>query len=319
MSSRRSLSQIIVRLFSNWPAKALALGAAILLYLLVGLENLEERYITLPIRLELPQNLVPAKEYPAFARVYIRGQGDDIYSITEDEIQISADFRQFSREGEYRVALEERRLGLAASIEPLEIRIEPGLLELTLEQRVSAMVPVVPAISGSPAPGYELSSYSVIPDQVEIYGPRSVISQVNELNTEEIELGAQDGDFVLRVALVAPNPLLRFEGSRLVEFRAEISDSILVNTFENVPLIILGLSDEFSADLAVPGGSIRVQASQSLINQTDPEAISLAVDASDIDAPGAYTLSVRPVVPRGFVIFRFDPVEIDIEIRERVQ
>jgi hypothetical protein len=76
MTVSQRASRLIFRLFSNWPAKALALGAAILLYLLVGLDSLEERYITVPVRLDLPPTLVPAAEYPNFARVYLRGTGE---------------------------------------------------------------------------------------------------------------------------------------------------------------------------------------------------------------------------------------------------
>jgi YbbR domain-containing protein len=314
MTVSQRASRLIFRLFSNWPAKALALGAAILLYLLVGLDSLEERYITVPVRLDLPPTLVPAAEYPNFARVYLRGRGSDIFSISEDDIQVSADFSSYSQEGVFQASLTHRRLGVAETIEPLEVRVEPGLITLTLEDRVSATVPVIPILSGSPAPGFELSSYSVIPSEIRIYGPRSAVQRVNELNTESIELSGQDEDFSVRVSVLQSDPLIRFEDARLVEFRGEISDSILVNTFENVPVVILGLDPAFSAVPAEREGSIRAQASQSLINQTDPESISLAIDASDISEPGRYLLPVRPVVPRGFVIFRFDPLEIEVDI-----
>jgi YbbR domain-containing protein len=227
---------------------------------------------------------------------------------------VSADFSSYSQEGVFQASLTHRRLGVAETIEPLEVRVEPGLITLTLEDRVSATVPVIPILSGSPAPGFELSSYSVIPSEIRIYGPRSAVQRVNELNTESIELSGQDEDFSVRVSVLQSDPLIRFEDARLVEFRGEISDSILVNTFENVPVVILGLDPAFSAVPAEREGSIRAQASQSLINQTDPESISLAIDASDISEPGRYLLPVRPVVPRGFVIFRFDPLEIEVDI-----
>jgi hypothetical protein len=316
MNAGKRISRAFIRLFSNWPAKALALAAAILLYLLVGLDSLEERYITVPIRLDLPAGLVPAEEYPGYARVYLRGEGADIFSINEEDIQVSADFSSYRNEGVFQAPLTHRRLGVAEGIEPLEVRVEPGLITLNLESRVTVDMPVVPAISGSPAPGYELNSYTVIPDRIRIYGPRSVISRINELQTETVELSGQDSDFVTRVAVIQSNPLIYFEDSRLVEFRAEIGDSILVNTFDNVPVVILGLSTDLTARIENGEGSIRVQASQSLINDTDPEALSLTVDASEIDGPGSYTLPVRPVVPRGFVIFRFDPVEVELEVLE---
>jgi hypothetical protein len=64
MTVSQRASRLIFRLFSNWPAKALALGAAILLYLLVGLDSLEERYITVPVRLDLPRPWFPRRNIP---------------------------------------------------------------------------------------------------------------------------------------------------------------------------------------------------------------------------------------------------------------
>lgn len=310
MRDRVNMGEMIRQLFINWPAKALALVGAILLYLMVNLNSMEERYISVPVELELPDNLVPAELYPGFARVYLRGRGEDIFAIEEDEIQVSADFSAYQNDGVFQVPLEYRRLGKAEGMEPLELRIEPSMLTLTLEEKAQAELPIVARISGSPAAGFELSSYSVIPDSITVSGPKSAVDNISELQTEIIDMNGHDEDFSLRVAVQQANPLLSFEGSRLVEFRAKIEDSILVNTFEDVPIVLLGLEPGLSASLAVESGSIRAQASQRMINQLDPDAISLAVDASDIDGPGEYSLSVRPVVPRGFVVFRFDPLEI---------
>lgn len=301
-------------LSNNWPAKAISVGAAIIMYLLVGLNNMEERYISVPIRVQLPDDLVAAQEYPSFARVYLRGEGEGIFRISEDEIQITADFTQYGSPGVYRVALEHRRLGMAESVEPLEVRIEPGLLSIELQAKSRKVVDVIPRFSGSPASGYELASYSVFPSSVEVYGPEGVLEEIVEVETESIELGGQDGSFSTRVPLIKPHPLVHFDSTSIVDFRADISESILVNTFENVPVSVIGLDSRFSVEIDDVTGSIRAQAGQSLIDRTSPEAISLVVDAGDIDEPGEYTLPVRPVVPRGFVIFRFDPLELVLQV-----
>ncbi len=274
--------------------------------------------MNLPIVIELPGDLVAAEEYPSYAQVYFRGEADDIFSISESEIQIVADFSDYSAPGLYRVALSARKMGRAEDIEPLEIRVEPGMLTLPLEERVGARIEVIGRTSGTPASGYELVSYSVVPSHIRVYGPRSEIEALSELYTADVELQGQQGNFASRVPVMLPSPLLHFSDIRIVEFRAEISESILVNTFENIPVTVLGLDPRFAVDLQGLTGSIRAQASQSLIGQTSRDVISLAVYADSIEREGSYMLPVRPLVPRGFVIFRFDPVELvlDVTLRE---
>ena len=316
MTSSHPLKRFLQGLSRKWPAKAIALAAAIILYLLVGLTGLEERYITVPIRVVFPENLVAGQEYSRFVRVYLRGEPDNIFSITENHISITADFSAYDRPGIFRVALAHQRLGEVEGMEELEVRLEPGVLGLTLEQKTIAEVDVVPLISTNPAAGYELTSYTTIPSRVQISGPSSAVEGLLEVGTEAIDLSSHNNSLISRVSLTRPHPLVGFENTSVVEFRAEINESILVNTFDDIPVSIIDLRSGLRAELGDLKGSIRAQASQSLIDQTSPESIGLVVDGGAIRGPGEYTLSVRPVVPRGFVIFRFDPVELLITIEE---
>lgn len=312
----QALKRFIKDIFSDWTAKSIALVAAIVLFFLVGLTGLEERYISVPVRVVLPDNLVAGEEYPRFVRVYLRGVGDDIFSLTEDEISVIADFSGYDRPGIFRAGIIHNRLGKAKNMEPLEVRLEPGLLTVTLEEKAVAEVEVIPQINTAPASGFELTSYTAIPSQVRISGPRSAVENVVEIRTEKIDLSSQNNNFSTRVALIRPHPLVGFEDSSLVEFRAEIDESILVNNFDDIPLSITNLAPALRAELGGLRGTIRVQASQSLIDRTNPDTIGLLLDGSGISEAGEYVLPVTPVVPRGFVVFRFEPVELVVSIRE---
>ena len=309
----------IQRLAQDWPAKAIALVVAIILYFAVSLTGVEERYITVPVQLVLSNDLVVAEEYSRFVRVYLRGKPDDIFAITENEITVVADFSQHNQAGIFRSPLTHSRQGVAEAMEAVEVRLAPDALAINLEPKTVLELNVLPKISTSPAAGYELTSYTTIPLTVKVAGPESVVDGLLEVMTEDVDLSGQNSSLTTRVSLVAPHPLIVFEDTSFVELRAEINESILVNTFDNISLAIIGLPPGLRVDFEDLKGSIRVQASQSLINQTSPESIGLVVDGGGITRPGSYTLPVRPIVPRGFVVFRFDPVELVVDIQESAQ
>ncbi len=313
--STRSLRPFFRNIFNDWPAKIVALALAIILYFIVGLTGVEERYITVPIRVMLPENFVAGEEYSRFVRVYLRGEPDDIFSIAEDEIPVTADFSPFSQPGIFRAALSHTRLGISANLGSLEVRLDPDILTLTLEEKRVVEVDIVPAIINEPSAGFELTSYSVIPPRTRIFGPLSVVEEFREIRTEPIDLSRQSSSFSNRISLLRPHPLIGFEDTALVEFRAEINESVLVNTFENIPIAISNLAPGLSAELGGLQGSIRAQVSQSLIDQTNPEAIGLVIDGTNIRGPGNYTLPVTPVIPRGFIIFRYEPTELNVTIQ----
>jgi hypothetical protein len=62
---------------------------------------------------------------------------------------------------------------------------------------------------------------------------------------------------------------------------------------------------------------VRVQGRQLDLEEVDPDQVQLIIDASPITSPGTYRLSVRPDVPQGFVVLRYEPTEIEVTVRER--
>jgi YbbR domain-containing protein len=309
--------RLIGRLLHNWPAKALSLAAAILLLVFHDISRLEERFFSVPLELELPQGYVPASSFPDNVRVSLRGESEEIFRILEEDIRAYVDLTEHDNAGVFKEPVRVERQGTARGIEPLEIGVEPLEVEITLEETLRKGVDVQPSLSGFPPPGYELTQYQISPSTVEIEGPSSRVEDIEEVATEDIELTGRREDFSVRVRLQRPDPLVDFLGGDVVEFRGIIEEAVVLHTFDPVETVVLGLDPQLQIDGQLPSGIVRVQGRQLDLEETEPEQVQLIVDASGIDEPGIYELPVRPDVPQGLIVLRYEPTDVQVTVTER--
>ncbi len=297
-------------LFANWPAKIISLTAAVVLSMFYRINSMEERFFSVPLSLEPPQGLALADPYPKSVRITLRGDADSIFSVLEEDIEVFADFGKFKSEGKYRISLHVDRKGSALNIEPLEIRVEPAEIKVTLEQKLEKSLEIVPSIKGNPAHGYELVQYSVTPNMVEIAGPRSKVQRINSLTVEDIDLTGRTEDFLVTVRIIQDNSLIQFPKGAAVEFRGVIRAAEIIKTFEPIDIISLDLSPKLRLADPLPEGSIKLQGSQVSVESMDPGQLRLVLDCSAITDPGEYLLNPVPDIPAGYVVLKYEPQEL---------
>lgn len=312
-------SDFFSRLLSNWPAKVVALAAAVLLVVFNDVARLEERFFSVPLELVLDDDYVPGSPYPANVRVRLRGNSDGVFQVLEEDIRAYVDLSEHQSEGVYKEPVEIERQGTALEVDPLEIRVEPLEVTVALERKIYKSLEVRPTLNGFPPSGYQLSQFRLTPSTVEVEGPRSQVEDLTHVVTEDIELAGRREDFSVRVRLVRPDPLVAFPGGDVVEFRGVIEESIILHTFEEVGIVYLDLPEDLRIVSSPTEGSIRVQGKQLDIEAAAPEDVRLVADGSVVTGPGTYVLTVRPELPRGLLVLRYEPTraEVQVEVEEQ--
>jgi hypothetical protein len=308
---RRPLLESITE---HWPAKVTSLAAAALLFLFYRINTMEERFFSVPLRVNPPAGLAMARNYPKSARVTLRGKEEAIFSVLEEDIDVYADFGRFNTEGQMRVPVRVRRTGSSLNIEPLDIRVEPAEISITLEPYVAKSVPVRAVLSGTPPPGYDLVQSSVTPPVVEISGARSVVGAVDHLSTQEIDLSGRSQDFTVEVPIQRDSPLLGYPRIGSVVFRGIVREGVVIRTFEAVDIITVDLAAQLAMAEPLPKGSLRVQGTQSAIEGLAAGQLRLVLDCSGLSRPGRVLLRPQPDVPPGIVVLKFEPQELDLTI-----
>jgi hypothetical protein len=298
----------------NWHVKVLSVALAIILFVFHRISLLEDRFFSAPLQIETNGNMVPASSYPRMVRVTLRGEANSIYPILEDDIEAYLDLTRYTMEGSYRAPVQVRKKGTALGVEPLEIGVDPMEVSVELDQKISKYVPLAPSFQGYLEPGYELVSYTLAPTQVVADGPLRLMSGLSELFTDFIELGGRSDDFTAIVRIMNRDPLLVIRGDGMTEFRGLVRKSIMIRSFENLPVSLRGLNENFTTTPPEEAVSIRLEGPQNELEPYQPEVNMLYLDCSQITEPGDYTLPVQAIIPQSFILTRSEPSQITVRV-----
>jgi len=313
-SRRLDIRKVFSRSVRNWPAKALSLALAVILFIFRGMISQETRFFQVPIVIENLNAMTPSSSYPRMIRVSIKGGANSIYSVLEDDIEVFVDCAGFSSPGTYVVPVQWRRRGTAQIAEPMQISVDPIEITLSLDLRLSRLVPIVANFTGQLDSGYNMTSYTLNPTQVAIDGPAELVNSVSEVFTEQIDLSGRVADFSITAAILQRDPLIVLHGNGVTELHGMITQIIPVRSIPNVPIAVTRLRDTFTGELNIKTADIRLEgANWSVVEAFQLSAGFLSVDCSRIEVPGIYTLSVYPR-PAENIRVRVDPAEVRIRV-----
>jgi hypothetical protein len=304
-------NKLLAKAAENWPAKVLSIALALVLFLFHRLTTLEERFFSVPLKVEVDGSLIPSSAYTRMIRVSVRGETSSVRSLVEDDIEAFVDMRGKTK-GAYRVPVQVRKKDTALGPEPLEITVDPPEISLSLDEKISKYVPLKPAIGGALSSDYQLGSYTLSPDQVMIEGPKELINGISELSTDTISLDDKKGDFSVMVGIINPDPLIKIQGNGMAEFQVFIRNVIDVKNFSGLPITFKGLDRRFSVVLEPKTGMVRLEGPD-LASYTPPASL-LSVDCSSIHEPGSFHLPVLANLAPGFHLVRQEPEEVELQI-----
>ena len=308
--------KIFAKLAEKWPAKVLSVLAAIFLFTFHRISDLQERYFSVPLNLDIAANLIPGSNYPNNIHVTIRGT-NNIYHISENDIEALLDLSKYSEPGIYKAQVQIIRNRSAVETEILGITADPSEISLELDTRMSKSIPVSPSFHGYLEPGFEMVSYSMDPNQVLIDGPEKLLQTISLVNTDFIDLRGRNEDFTIQVRIINPNQLFRIRGDLITEFKGFIKELIIINNLENLPITVIGLDDSLEAELNPAAASVKIQGVQSVLENISMDMVSVIVDCSTITGTGTYELPLLAEVEKELQIERIEPEIIKVEIKQK--
>jgi YbbR domain-containing protein len=303
---------LLRRLLSDLPVKVICLSAAVILFLFYRINSLSDRFVSVPLTVDVPAGFALASAYPRTVRITLRGDQAAINAILDEDLQASVSLEDRTAAGVYRTAVQVERKGTALDVEPLEVRVDPQEISFTLEPLLERRVSIAPDIRGVPAYGYELAGYELTPRTAVLRGPRSRVQAASTLLTEEVDLTGRSGPFTLRVRIVLPDALLGIAGDPFVEFKASIQEAMVSRRFESVPVVVLDAAEGYRPTGSLPTGSVQVQGSQLAIEALQPSQVRLVAEAGSVQRAGTWALTTRPEVPTDVTVLDWSPKEMAV-------
>ncbi len=306
------------KLLAQWPAKVLALAAALLLFLFNRFDSLQTRTFTVPLRVVTDTALVPAENFDHRVKVTMRGADELVSAVVDSDLEALVDFSGHQGEGVFRAAIQVNRRGTAAESTALELSVEPLVLSLHLEKRVSKTVPIQPDFQGSPGRNFELSGFQVVPSLITIEGPRSVIDKVTSVNTEPVELRGKTDSFTLKARVETGSPLISFPYGGTVEVRGMMTSSLASLVLETVVPGTVNLNSNLVLRSPLPPVRVRLrgtaQALESLVKDSNGDpTVAVVADLTGYTIPGEIpALELKVVLPEGIELVDLSPAVVSL-------
>ncbi len=301
-------------LLKDLPVKVICLAAAVILLLFHRVTTLSERFFSVPLDVVTPAGLAVASSFPKTVRITMRGAGDAIFPILEEDVDASVSLDSHHTPGVYRAEVKVERKGSAQGVEPLDIRVDPQSITFTLEPLTEKHVALSPDLKGTPAYGYEMIQSGVTPQNVIIRGAKSRVQSVTSLSTEEIDLTGRSDSFATKVKILLPSTLLKIAGEAAADFRATIQEAVVQRTFDSVVVAPFDLSPHLALKTVLAPGSVKMQGTQLSVDAVRPEHLHLLLDLGGVKRAGTFTLQTRPDAAPGVTVLDWSPRDATVDI-----
>jgi YbbR domain-containing protein len=106
------------------------------------------------------------------------------------------------------------------------VSVDPPAITLELERQENRILPVRPAVSGVPAPGFVIGEVRVLPAQFTVQGPESLLMALQYVETGPISIEDATGPVEAMVEPLLPDPLLRAIGAGTIQVVVDILPEI---------------------------------------------------------------------------------------------
>jgi YbbR domain-containing protein len=308
-------NSLFKKIFYNWHVKILSISAAVFLFVFNRMVNLEENVLTVPLEIRLHDGFSRATELVRNSvNVTIRGDKElEIRKITGDDIDVYADLSLFTKEDTYTAKLQYEKKGIAASLSPVSITLDPADITISIERTEQKSAKIEAVIKTTPPDGYDYS-YSLFPQNVLIAGPRSLVETIQSIKTEGIDLSGKTENFSLPVKLVSPNDLIILKDATKTEFQC-IINMVIVEKIIEVRIKPVDLNAGLRIDSRLPPfGNLDIKASPDFLDSFQQDSVSLALDCSNIKSAGRYVIRTKPIIPEGVVVVRYSPEELIVDV-----
>jgi YbbR domain-containing protein len=274
-------SRVSESIFHRWPLKMFSIILAYAIWLTVTGESSTVNHFAVPLEISISDSYTILGSVPAQVSVRLRGRTTAIRRIDPLKLKVSIDLSD-ANTGVRSIQFIATDL-VGGPPGAIVERFEPARLSLILDERLRRVLPVIPAMEGELAEGFELYQVRATPETVEVEGPASLVSGLTGMVTDTISLEGRSTPFRVQTSTVPENPSIRILGDQQISAQFTIDKAGIQKRFVNIPVVAEGQRWE----VEYSPGTIQatVSAPPNVLDKIDPDQIRAVVNLSGL-APG---------------------------------
>jgi YbbR domain-containing protein len=304
-------TRVVGWVFGHLGLKALSLGLAVLLWMVVAGEEIVERGLRVPLELQqMPAGLEVLGDIPTTVDVRVRGGSGALSRVGAGDVVAVLDLRS-ARAGRRLFPLTPDQVRVPFGVEV--VQLTPSAVAVAFEPSASRDVPVVPAVDGRPAAGYVVGPLIADPPTVEVIGPESAVRRATEVLTEPVPVTGARTNVRQPVTLGLLDPSLRLKSTRSAMVTVHIEPAPLERTLHNRPVHLRNLGAALEAEAEPTAVDLTLRGNRDALGRVAADDVAAFIDLAGL-GPGQYTLDVHAESPSDAGITRVTPASAHVRI-----
>jgi YbbR domain-containing protein len=241
-------------------------------------------------------------------QVTVRGASTDVRRVVGVQVDVQLDSAiDFDREVQGTAVDASGAAVTGVVLVPRTIHVTIPLI--TNQQ--SRTVPVNAVFSGTPAPGFRVSSIQVSPITVTLQGDADQLVSLSTADTAPISVEGATRDIVQKVALALPAGVTPVE-SGTVSVTAHIEAITETRTYQ-AGLRLDGGDPNYEYAVSVQTVLLTVFGSSADLDRLGSAPITVSIDVSGL-APGKHQLTVVPTLPSAVTVVNISPATVTVTV-----
>lgn len=312
-----STKKLNERLFENWPQKIICIILSIVLYVFNRVSSLERKVFTVPLKVEASGLMMPASEVPRFVKVTIRTKAENMPGISSSSVFASVNLDEYTETGRYRVPISISLSEGLILLDPLEYSAKPDSIEIDLDTKALAYIPVKAALSGEVEHGYTISNVEINPSTVKVVGPSKMIEKTKFISTRKVIVSNAAKNFTQEVKLDNINSKVMVMPESDFKVTVTVVPATDSKDFKDIIPSVLNLSETLSVESQIPAVSFKLAGTVPALERFSVEQDTVSLDFSSVTEPGTYEIPVNIAYPRTMALSEKTAETVTVTVVER--
>ncbi len=302
---------------TNIGKKILAITLAIILWIIANFEQDIEKNIEIDIQYnDLSPDLIIKSAPPESLNLRIRGSRTKLSILKTENYSYPISLNKVaSGVSKFNIRTEQIRIP-GVNI----IGLSPSEIKLEIDHLITKKVKINPKI-GLPDIGFNVvGTPKVQPSSVKISGPKSILSELQFINTDEVKIEGEQTNFTIEVPLKTNSPLLKIlSDDEVVKITINIQETIIEKEFKKLGINIIDIENMNYKILGKQSVDLLFEGPYSKIKELSSEDIKVTASAKGITSKRGikHKLSLQVDYPNkeDIRLVRITPITIDVQIK----
>ncbi len=281
----------------------------------IRLDPVEERQVPVSVVLaSVPEGVEVGTPQVDPAEVTVRGASSRVATVRSVIARISLDASALNVDRDMELVATDEQGNQVPSVvvEPARARVRISVAR----QLATRTLVVVPQIVGEPAPGYRLEPVTVRPLTVTVSGEEAVITRMEIVATEPIDITGRENDLDTTVGLELPAGVIA-AGPSEVRITLRITPQNETRTY-SVAVVPVGAHSDLAYELAATQINITLAGPLSQLVALDEAQLVATLQVADLDV-GRHEVPLIHLPPGGLELLAISPAEVVVNVTDRLQ